>query len=37
MMVRGSVPLFWEQPGINVGSHKVRIRSMELSAIALSR
>ena len=21
--LRGSVPLFWEQPGVNVGSHKV--------------
>jgi len=23
--VRGSVPLLWEQPGLNVGSHKVKI------------
>ena len=25
VQVRGSVPLFWEQPGFNVGSHKVKI------------
>ena len=23
--IRGSVPLLWEQPGLNVGSHKVKI------------
>ena len=35
IQVRGSVPLFWEQPGINVGSHKIRIsRGPELSAPA---
>ena len=33
--MRGSVPLFWEQPGVNVGSHKIRIsRGPELSAPA---
>eukprot|EP00051_Salpingoeca_urceolata_P018935 m.270120 g.270120 ORF g.270120 m.270120 type:complete len:1335 (-) comp19310_c1_seq6:32-4036(-) len=25
VMTRGSVPVFWEQPGIQVGSHKVRL------------
>ena len=35
MQIRGSVPLFWEQPGVNVGSHKIRIsRGPELSAPA---
>ena len=35
IQVRGSVPLFWEQPGVNVGSHKIRIsRGPELSAPA---
>ncbi|XKL60981.1 hypothetical protein PGB90_008038 [Kerria lacca] len=32
---RGSVPLFWEQPGVQVGSHKVKLsRSIEASASA---
>ncbi|XP_078491504.1 synaptojanin [Ciona intestinalis] len=25
LQIRGSVPLYWEQPGLNVGSHKVKI------------
>ena len=25
VQIRGSVPLFWEQPGVNVGSHKIRM------------
>lgn len=25
LQTRGSVPLFWEQPGVQVGSHKVRL------------
>ena len=25
VQIRGSVPLFWEQPGINVGSHRIRM------------
>ena len=25
IQVRGSVPLFWEQPGLNVGNHKVKL------------
>lgn len=33
-----SVPLFWEQPGIQVGSHKVKIsRGFEASAPAINR
>ncbi len=35
VQVRGSVPLFWDQPGINVGSHKIRMsRGAEFSAAA---
>jgi len=35
LQIRGSVPLFWEQPGVNVGSHKIRMaRGPELSAPA---
>jgi len=35
IQIRGSVPLFWEQPGVNVGSHKIRMsRGSELSAPA---
>jgi len=35
VQIRGSVPLFWEQPGVNVGSHKIRMsRGPELSAPA---
>ena len=35
VQIRGSVPLFWEQPGINVGSHKIKIaRGPELSNTA---
>ncbi|VDN18434.1 unnamed protein product [Gongylonema pulchrum] len=37
LQIRGSVPLFWEQPGINVGSHKVKLRAFEASAPAFSR
>lgn len=38
VQTRGSVPLFWEQPGIQVGSHKVKIsRSFETSAPAFNR
>jgi phosphatidylinositol-bisphosphatase len=33
VQIRGSVPLFWEQPGMNVGAHKVKLsRSIESSA-----
>uniref|UniRef100_A0A0K2U5M9 phosphoinositide 5-phosphatase n=1 Tax=Lepeophtheirus salmonis TaxID=72036 RepID=A0A0K2U5M9_LEPSM len=35
IQIRGSVPLFWEQPGVNVGSHKIKMsRGPELSAPA---
>uniref|UniRef100_A0A183E6S9 phosphoinositide 5-phosphatase n=1 Tax=Gongylonema pulchrum TaxID=637853 RepID=A0A183E6S9_9BILA len=27
LQIRGSVPLFWEQPGINVGSHKAHYKN----------
>ncbi|XP_018568714.1 synaptojanin-1 [Anoplophora glabripennis] len=38
LQTRGSVPLFWEQPGIQVGSHKVRIsRGYEASKAAFNR
>ncbi|XP_076751874.1 synaptojanin isoform X1 [Xylocopa sonorina] len=38
VQTRGSVPLFWEQPGIQVGSHKVKIsRGFEASAPAFDR
>lgn len=33
MQVRGSIPLFWGQPGLNVGSHKVHMaRGFEATA-----
>lgn len=35
---RGSVPLFWEQPGVQVGSHKVKLsRGFEASKYAFDR
>ncbi|XP_053385173.1 synaptojanin-1-like [Mercenaria mercenaria] len=38
LQTRGSVPLFWEQPGIQVGSHKVKMsRGYETSAPAFER
>ncbi|KFD54399.1 hypothetical protein M513_04742 [Trichuris suis] len=38
VQTRGSVPLFWDQPGIQVGSHKIKInRSLGCSAAAYSR
>ena len=38
VQTRGSVPLFWEQPGIQVGSHKIKIsRGFESSAPAFDR
>ncbi|KAK6486692.1 synaptojanin-1-like isoform X3 [Huso huso] len=38
IQVRGSVPLFWEQPGIQVGSHRVRMsRGFEANAPAFDR
>eukprot|EP01134_Creolimax_fragrantissima_P003445 CFRG3445T1 len=36
--IRGSVPLFWEQPGINLGKHRVQIpRSMDAMLPAFTR
>ncbi|KAF5300952.1 hypothetical protein FQA39_LY10922, partial [Lamprigera yunnana] len=38
IQTRGSVPLFWEQPGVQVGSHKVKIsRGYEASKSAFDR
>ncbi|KAJ9600882.1 hypothetical protein L9F63_000994, partial [Diploptera punctata] len=38
VQTRGSVPLFWEQPGVQVGSHKVKMsRGFESSASAFDR
>ena len=38
VQTRGSVPLFWEQPGVQVGAHKVRLsRCAEASAPAYDR
>ncbi|XP_055376290.1 synaptojanin-1 [Condylostylus longicornis] len=38
VQTRGSVPLFWEQPGIQVGSHKVKIsRGFEASISAFEK
>ncbi|XP_011503811.1 PREDICTED: synaptojanin-1 isoform X1 [Ceratosolen solmsi marchali] len=38
VQIRGSVPLFWEQPGIQVGSHKIKIsRGFEVSAPAFDK
>lgn len=38
LQTRGSVPLFWEQPGVQVGSHKVRLsRGYEASKAAFDR
>ncbi|XP_049806410.1 synaptojanin-1 [Schistocerca nitens] len=38
IQTRGSVPLFWEQPGVQVGSHKVKMsRGFEASAPVFDR
>lgn len=38
VQTRGSVPLFWEQPGIQVGSHKVKMsRGFDASHAAFER
>lgn len=38
IQTRGSVPLFWEQPGVQVGSHKVKLsRGFEASEFAFDR
>ncbi|XP_066555917.1 synaptojanin-1 isoform X2 [Amia ocellicauda] len=38
IQIRGSIPLFWEQPGIQVGSHRVKMsRGFEANAPAFER
>ncbi|KDR22712.1 Synaptojanin-1 [Zootermopsis nevadensis] len=38
VQTRGSVPLFWEQPGVQVGSHKVKMsRGFEASVSSFDR
>ncbi|XP_055981896.1 synaptojanin-2 [Sorex fumeus] len=38
VQLRGSVPLFWEQPGLQVGSHHLRLnRGLEANAPAFDR
>lgn len=38
LQVRGSIPLFWEQSGIQVGAHRIKIsRSIESSYTAFER
>lgn len=38
LQTRGSVPLFWEQPGVQVGSHKVKLsRGFEATVPAFDR
>ncbi|XP_056423067.1 synaptojanin-2 isoform X2 [Hyla sarda] len=38
VQIRGSVPLFWEQPGLQVGSHHLKItRGIEANAPAFDR
>jgi len=38
IQTRGSVPVFWEQPGVQVGSHKIRFsRGYEASSPAFER
>lgn len=38
VQIRGTVPLFWEQPGLQVGSHKIKVfRFVETSLQAFNR
>uniref|UniRef100_A0A8C4QZG6 Phosphatidylinositol-3-phosphatase SAC1 n=1 Tax=Eptatretus burgeri TaxID=7764 RepID=A0A8C4QZG6_EPTBU len=38
LQIRGSIPLFWEQPGLQVGSHRVKMsRGYESNAPAFDR
>nr|CAH8853508.1 unnamed protein product [Trichobilharzia regenti] len=38
IQLRGTVPLFWEQPGLQVGSHKISLsRPLEISMSAFER
>jgi len=38
IQIRGSVPVHWEQPGLNVGSHKVKLpMTLEISLKAFNK
>lgn len=38
LIVRGSIPLFWEQPGVQVGSHRIKMsRGSEISQAAYDK
>ncbi|XP_053566888.1 synaptojanin-2 [Bombina bombina] len=38
VQIRGSVPMFWEQPGLQVGSHQLKLtRGLEANAPAFDR
>lgn len=38
LMIRGSIPLFWEQPGVQVGSHRIKMsRGSEISQPAYDK
>lgn len=38
LIIRGSIPLFWEQPGVQVGSHKIKMsRGSEISQPAYDK
>ncbi|KAM4695364.1 synaptojanin-2 [Discoglossus pictus] len=38
VLIRGSVPMFWEQPGLQVGSHHLKLtRGLEANAPAFDR
>lgn len=38
LIIRGSIPLFWEQPGVQVGSHRIKMsRGSEISQPAYDK
>ena len=38
LIIRGSIPLFWEQPGVQVGSHRIKMsRGSEISQAAYDK
>lgn len=38
LTIRGSIPLFWEQPGVQVGSHRIKMsRGSEISQAAYDK
>lgn len=38
IIIRGSIPLFWEQPGVQVGSHRIKMsRGSEISQAAYDK